>query len=164
MGRSCQFLRFSHSSHKVWSTISKLIGRSGYFSRLCPVSANCMVSQLVKNGGHKTSSRESTRLVNKRLSNLWKVPAPEENSLWAFQARGACCHSQEPEARKVSGSGFYLPGVYTPHRVGSQILEAHYTTPSRICLYVSERIRAHMQLSAKLSTSHATEGSQIRLC
>jgi len=26
-----------------------------------------------------------------------------------------------PEARKVSGIGFHLPGVYTPRRVGSQI-------------------------------------------
>ena len=27
-----------------------------------------------------------------------------------------------PEARKISGIGFHLPGVYTPRRVGSQIL------------------------------------------
>jgi len=27
---------------------------------------------LVKNGAHKTSDREPTRLVNKQLSDLWK--------------------------------------------------------------------------------------------
>ena len=41
--------------------------------------------------------------------------------LWPFQAGGACCRSQAPDARKVSGSGFHLLGVYTPRRVGSQI-------------------------------------------
>ena len=42
--------------------------------------------------------------------------------LWPFQAREACFRPRAPEARKVSGYGFYLPGVYTPGRVGSQIL------------------------------------------
>ena len=31
--------------------------------------------------GHKTGSHESTRLINKQLSDLWKVPTPEENSI-----------------------------------------------------------------------------------
>jgi len=31
----------------------------------------------VKNGAHKTGSRESTRLVNKELSDLWKIQIPE---------------------------------------------------------------------------------------
>ena len=41
---------FAHSSRKAWSTISKLTGRSGRSSHLCPVSANSIASQLVKNG------------------------------------------------------------------------------------------------------------------
>jgi len=72
---------------------------------------------------HKTGSRESTRIVNKQLSDLWKVPTPEGKEYpWPFQARGACCHPQAPDVRTVSGSGFDLLGVYTPRRVGSQIL------------------------------------------
>ena len=51
------------------------------FSRLCPVSANSSTSQLVKNGAHKTGDRESTRLVNKQLSDLWKIPTPEGHSI-----------------------------------------------------------------------------------
>jgi len=47
----------------LWSTIIKLTGRSGRSSRLCPVSANSIAPQLVKNGAHKTSSRESTRFT-----------------------------------------------------------------------------------------------------
>ena len=72
---------FLHSSRKAWRTINKLIGRSGCSSRLCPVSANSIASQLVKNGAHKTSGRESTRLVNKQLSDLWKIPTPEGHSI-----------------------------------------------------------------------------------
>jgi len=41
---------FSHSSCKAWRTINKLTGRSGRSSRLCPVSANSIALQLVKNG------------------------------------------------------------------------------------------------------------------
>jgi len=43
---------FSHSSRKAWRTINKLTGRPGRSSRLCPVSANSIASQLVKNGAH----------------------------------------------------------------------------------------------------------------
>ena len=68
---------FSHSSRKAWRTINKLTGRSGRFCPLCPVSANSIASQLRKNGTHKSSDREPTRLVNKELSNLWKIPIPE---------------------------------------------------------------------------------------
>jgi len=46
-----------------------------------PVSANSIASQLVKNGAHKTGDREPTRLVNKELSDLWKIPTPEGHSI-----------------------------------------------------------------------------------
>jgi len=36
---------------------------------------------LVKNGAHNTSDCESTRLVNKELSDLWKIPTPEDHSI-----------------------------------------------------------------------------------
>ena len=71
----------SHSSRKAWSTINKLTGRSGRSSRPCPVSANSIASQLVKNGVHRTGGRESTRLVNKQLSDLWKIPTSEGHSI-----------------------------------------------------------------------------------
>jgi len=35
----------------------------------------------VKNGAHKTSDRETTRLVNKQLSDLWKIPSREGHSI-----------------------------------------------------------------------------------
>jgi len=74
-------INFSHSSCKAWRTINKLTGRSGRSSRLCPISANSIALQLVKNGAHKTGGRESTRLVNKQPSDLWKIPKPEGHSV-----------------------------------------------------------------------------------
>ena len=72
---------FSHSSRKAWKTISKLTGRSRRSSCACPVSVNSIASQLVKNGAHKTGDREPTRLVNKEMSDLWKIPTPEGHSI-----------------------------------------------------------------------------------
>jgi len=52
-----------------------------------------------------------------------KIPTPEGYSITEpFQIRRACCCPQTPEARKISGSGFHLPVVYTPRRVSPQIL------------------------------------------
>jgi len=68
---------FSHSSRKAWRSINKLTGRSGPSSRLWSVTTNSIASQLVKNGAHRTVDRESTRIVNKELSDLWKIQTPE---------------------------------------------------------------------------------------
>ena len=65
---------FLHSSRKAWSTISKLTGRSGCSSRLCPISAYSIASQLVKNGTHRTGGSEYTSFASKQLSDLWKIP------------------------------------------------------------------------------------------
>jgi len=72
---------FSHSSRKAWRTINKLTGRSGRSFHQCPVSANSIATQFVKNEAHKTGNRKSTRLVNKELSDLRKVPTPEGHSV-----------------------------------------------------------------------------------
>jgi len=40
-----------------------------------------MASRLVKNGAHKTSDCKPTRLVNKDLSDLWKISTPEGHSI-----------------------------------------------------------------------------------
>ena len=72
---------FSDSSRKAWRTIYKLTDRFGCSFHQCPVSANSIASQLVKNGAHKTGDRKSTRMVNKELSDLWKIPTPEGYSI-----------------------------------------------------------------------------------
>ena len=41
---------FSHSSRKAWSILNNLTGRSRHSPRHCPVSADAIASQLVRNG------------------------------------------------------------------------------------------------------------------
>jgi len=77
-GEAVNSIYFSYPGRKAWSAIKKLFGRSGNYSRLCPISANSIASQLVKNGTHKSGSRESTRLINNQLSDVWKVTTPKE--------------------------------------------------------------------------------------
>jgi len=72
---------FSHSSRKAWRTTNKLTGRSGRSFCQCTISVNSIASQLVKNRAHKTRDRESTRLVNKQLSDQWKIRTPEGHSV-----------------------------------------------------------------------------------
>ena len=55
---------------QVWTLLSPV-----------PVSAKSTASQLVKNGEHRTKNHEHTKLVNKQLSDLWKIPTPEGHSI-----------------------------------------------------------------------------------
>jgi len=59
--------------------------------------------------GTRERSRESTKLINKELSDLRNTWGKQY--LWPLHARGACCHPRAPETRKVSRYGFYLPIV-----------------------------------------------------
>ena len=44
---------FSHSSRKAWSILNNLTGRSRHSPRHCPVSADAIASQLVRNGRYE---------------------------------------------------------------------------------------------------------------
>ena len=59
--------------HEIPSTI--FTGRSRNSRRPCPVSANCIASQLIKNGVYRTKDHEPVRLVAKEVSKLWKILA-----------------------------------------------------------------------------------------
>ena len=65
--------------------------------------------------------RESTRLVKKEVSELWKVPTHEIVSLVPSRQKSLLTPAT-PKARKIYGIRLYLPGVYTPRRISSQIL------------------------------------------
>ena len=73
-----QNIDFSHSSRKAWSTINNLTGRSRHSPRNCPVSANAIAAQLVKNGKYEGVDRESSRLISREVSDLWRalIPSP----------------------------------------------------------------------------------------
>ena len=50
---------FTHSSRLAWNTINNLTGRSRNSRRPCPISANSIALQLVRNAVFQTKDRES---------------------------------------------------------------------------------------------------------
>ena len=68
---------FSHSSRKAWSILINLTGRSRHSPRHCPVSADTIASQLVRNARYEAVDRKSSRLVSQEVSDLWRATTPD---------------------------------------------------------------------------------------
>jgi len=81
MGGSCQLHRLLALQPQIMENNQQTYWQVWTLLSPVPVSENSIASQLVKNGAHKTSDREPTRLVNKHLSDLWKIPTPEGHSI-----------------------------------------------------------------------------------
>ena len=64
---------FSLSSRKAWSTLNNLTSKSRHSSRHCLISADAIVSQLVRNGRYKNINRVSSRLISQKVSDLWRA-------------------------------------------------------------------------------------------
>ena len=61
--------------------INNLTGRSRRSPHQCPVPANSIASQLVRNGSYKVSDRRFSRLVAKEVSDLWKTNDTDDGSI-----------------------------------------------------------------------------------
>ena len=68
---------FSHSSRKAWSVLNNLTGRSRHSPRHCPVSADAIASQVIRNGKYEAVDRKSSRLVFQEVSVLWRATTPD---------------------------------------------------------------------------------------
>ena len=68
---------FSHSSRKAWSILNNLTGSSQRSPRHCPVSADSIASQLVRNGKYEAVDHKSSRLVFQEVSDLWRATTPD---------------------------------------------------------------------------------------
>ena len=53
--------------------MNNLTGRSRHSPRHCPVSADAIASQLVRNGKYEAVDRKSSRLVFQKVSDLWRA-------------------------------------------------------------------------------------------
>ena len=53
--------------------MNNLTGRSRHSPRHCPVSANAIASQLVRNGKYEAVDRKSSRLVFQKVSDVWRA-------------------------------------------------------------------------------------------
>ena len=66
-----------HSSRKAWSTLNNLTGRSRHSPRHCPVSADAIAAQLVRNGKYEAADCKASRLVYQKVSDLWRATTPD---------------------------------------------------------------------------------------
>ena len=57
--------------------LNNLTGRSRHSPRHCPVSADAIASQLVRNGKYEAVDRKSSRLVSEEVSDLWRATTPD---------------------------------------------------------------------------------------
>ena len=57
--------------------MKNLTGRSRHSPRHCPVSADAIASQLVRNGKYEAVDRKSSRLVSQQVSDLWRATTPD---------------------------------------------------------------------------------------
>ena len=57
--------------------MNNLTGRSRHSPRHCPVSADAIASQLVRNGKYEAVDRKSSRLVFQEVSDLWRATTPD---------------------------------------------------------------------------------------
>ena len=66
-----------YSSRKAWSIVNNFTGRSRHSPRHCPISADAIASQLVRNGKYEAVDRKSSRLVFQEVSDLWRDTTPD---------------------------------------------------------------------------------------
>ena len=101
---------FSHSSRKAWSTINNLTGRSRHSPRNCPVSANAIAAQLVRNGKYEGVDRESSRLIPHEKSDRWRALIPSPVNLSGdFSSREFAAALQHVKPWKASGPDSICP-------------------------------------------------------
>ena len=57
--------------------MNNLTGRSRHSPGHCPISANAIASQLVRNGKYEAVDRKSSRLVFQEVSDFWRATTPD---------------------------------------------------------------------------------------
>ena len=57
--------------------MNNLTGRSRHSPRHCPVSADAIASQLVRNGKYEAVDHKLSRLIFQKVSDLWRATTPD---------------------------------------------------------------------------------------
>ena len=105
-----QSIDFSHSSRKAWSILNNLTGRSRHSPRHCPVSADAIATQLVRNGKYEAADGKSSRLVSEELSDLWRATTPDAvNISDNFSQRESTAALQHLKPGKAPGPDSIFP-------------------------------------------------------
>ena len=101
---------FSHSSRKAWSILNNLTSRSRHSPRHCPVSADAIASQLVRNGKYEAVDCKSSQLVFQEVSDLWRATTPDAvNISDNFSQREFTAALQHLKPGKASGPDSICP-------------------------------------------------------
>ena len=87
-----------------------MTGRSRQSPRQCPVSADAIASQLVKNGKYEGVNRRSSRLVLQEVSDLWRAdPSHPANVYGSFSHREFAATLQHLKLGKAPGPDSICP-------------------------------------------------------
>ena len=103
-------------SRKASSILNNLTGRSRHSPRHCPVSADAIASQLVRNGKYESVDRKSSRLVvSQEVSDLWRATTPDAvNISDNFSQREFTAALQHLKPGKAPGPDSICLRAYTP--------------------------------------------------
>ena len=101
---------YSHSCRKAWSILNNLTGRSRHSPRYCPVSADAIASQQVRNEIYEAFNRKSSRLVSQEMSDLWRATTPNAvNISDTFSQREFAAAFQHLKPGKAPGPDSICP-------------------------------------------------------
>ena len=89
---------FSHSSRRACCILNNHTGRSRHFPHHCPVSADAIASQIVRNGKYEAVDRKSSRLVSQEVTDLWTVTTPDQVNFSQSEFTAALQHLKPDKA------------------------------------------------------------------
>ena len=108
--KAVRSIDFSHSRGKAWSILNNLTGRSRHSLCHCPVSADAIASQLVRNGKYKAVDRKSSQPVSQEVSDLWRATTPDPvNISGTFSQRKFTAALQHLKPGKAPGPDSICP-------------------------------------------------------
>ena len=109
--------------------MNNLTGRSQHSPRHCPVSANAIASQLLRNGKYEAVDHKSSRLVFQEVPDLWRATRPDAvNISDNFSQREFIAALQHLKPDKTPGPDFICPKL---------ILHARAALKSWLCDFLS---------------------------
>ena len=98
------------SSEKAWSILNNLTGRSRHSPCHCPVSADAIGSQLIRNGKYEAVDCKSSRIVSQEVFDLWWATTPDAvNISDNFSQREFAAALQHLKPGKTPGSDSICP-------------------------------------------------------
>ena len=105
---------FTHSSRRAWQTINKLTGRASKPSP-CPVTANSIAAQLIKNGRFPDADKAFTREITVEVRELRTAPSADMNLSGEFTMKEIEAAIKRQKANKAPGPDNIHPEFIIHH-------------------------------------------------